>query len=335
MAVTSNKGEANPNKNTGSEVNLNPIVFDELALSKMLESKLFNTEPVEEKLPAAADAEEQEVAEDQPPEETVEIQDESPESVLSEDKEEEAEEPVDSEESIGVQKRIDKLTRAKKEATEKLSTLEQELNETKSKLQKLEEQPPYVEQHANNPFSEVWDMQKLQAEYQKARELKRWCEDNADGAELNGKDYTYEDIKSIRRKVEDAIDMQIPQRAQFIQEHNQIRPTVEKLYPFWKDRASVEYTEAQHVLRQLPTIANMPDYQILVGDFIMGRKMRMEAAKKSGIKTAQIKVAPKQPSAPSASQGRVDKDKATAEFSRKRFLNSGGVDELAHLLKGM
>lgn len=334
MEPSNTTGEASPSNNT--EQALNPITFDESALAKLLEKRFSGQEEeknVEQGEPEAASADDQDATSGQQDEKEAGDQSESTDEVLSD--EEEQGQPDEESEPVGVQKRIDKLTRAKKEALERAEALERELNDAKSKLEQLESQPVSVASNASSPFSDVWDASRLTEEYQKARDLRRWCEDNADGTELNGTEYSAEDIKTIRRRVEDAIDIHIPQRAAFLQQYQQVKPVAEKIYPWWKDRNSTEYSEAQQVLRQMPQIAMVPEYQVLIGDFIAGRNARLASEKqsKSGVPKMPTKTAPKQPSVPSASPVRVDKAKQDAAAAKAKFLKTGSTTELARLLE--
>jgi len=325
-----NTGEATPPNNTESP-KFNPLTFDEAALAKVLKERFSGTEEkpvqnVEEQSPEpdAASAEDR-AEEAEPTAEQTESQDESPEEVLSEDKNED--------ESLGFKKRIDKLTRQKKEALEKAEALERELNEAKSKLEQAASERPVAVASSQDPFADVWDEGKLNDEYSKARNLRRWCEDNSDGCEVDGKEYSAEDIKQIRRRVEDALDLHIPNRARFLQNYKQIKPIAEQLYPFWKDRSSTQYTEAQQVLRQLPQLSQLPEYQVLVGDFLEGRRLRLERESGKAKPALPVKRAPSQPGKPTAAP--VKKDAATVQrdAAKSKFLKSGSVSELAQILK--
>jgi hypothetical protein len=240
------------------------------------------------------------------------------------------------EESLGYRKRIDKLTRQKKEALEKAESLERELNDAKTKLEQSVERPAPV-QSAADPFSDIWDASKLNDEWSKARNLKRWCEDNIDGCEVEGKEYSSDEVKQIKRRVEDAIDLHIPNRARFLQNYQQIKPIAEQLYPWWKDRSATEYTEAQAVLRQLPQIASLPEYQVLVGDFIAGRKLRLaqESAKGKPSATRPLAKAPSQPGRPTAIPAKKDSVKVGLDNAKSKFRKSGTTTELAQVLKRM
>ena len=324
-----NEGEATPHNNTGRPP-LNPLTFDEAAMAKVLKERFSGAEEkpvqnVEEQSPEPDAASADVQAEESDPTDEMESQAESPEEVLSEDKNED--------ESLGFKKRIDKLTRQKKEALEKAEALERELNDAKSKLDQAASERPVAVASSQDPFADVWDEGKLNDEYSKARNLRRWCEDNSDGCEVEGKEYSAEDVKQIRRRVEVALDLHIPNRARFLQNYKQIKPIAEQLYPWWKDRSSAEYTAAQQVLRQLPQISQMPEYQVLVGDFLEGRKLRLERESAKGKPAALPKKAPSQPGRPTAAPMKKDAVTAQRDAAKSKFLKSGSVSELAQILK--
>lgn len=322
-------GEATPSQNTAPKIN--PLTFDESALAKLLESRFAGPEPKVEELEPASTSVEEPVAEETQPSETDENGEVTPEDETTE--QETAQQQETEDDSSGVQKRINKLVAQKKEAAAKAEALERELIEAQRKLEELQQAPPVAPVALDNPFADVWDEAKLSDEYRKARDLKRWCEDNADGCEVNGKEYSAEDIKAIRRKVEDAIDVHIPTRHQFLSTYKQVKPVAEQAYPWWKDRSSTTYSEAQQVLRQMPQLAAFPDYQIAIGDFLEGRKARMEREKVAKAPKAAVKVAPKQPSTPKASLARTDKANDVSKAARSRFLQSGSTSDLSRLLQ--
>jgi len=337
MDNSQNTQEAILSKNTAQAPKINPLTFDEAALARVLEQRFSEPEVKpqrqiieEDPESEAADAESQ-TEEADPTANQEENQDESPEDVLSEQK---TEDQADEEPS-GYRKRIDKLTRQKREAIEKAGELERELNETKSKLEKSQTDRPVPVVNQADPFADVWDAKKLDDEWNKARDLKRWCEDNIDGCEIGDKEYSSNEIKQIKRRVEDALDMHIPSRARFLNNYKQIQPIAEQIYPFWKDRKSAQYTEAQAVLRQLPQLSALPEHQVLVGDFLEGRRLRLERESAKGKPSAKLplKTAPKQPGKPTSSP--VKKDNAQAEIAaaKSRFSKSGGESELARLLE--
>jgi hypothetical protein len=336
MDSINTKQEATPGENTVRSQLPNPINFDEGALAKLLKTRFSGEEEtpkqqIEENTePESADAESQ-AEEADPTAEQEDNQAESPEDVLSDNKTEDQAE----EEPSGYRKRIDKLTRQKREALEKADALERELNETKTKLEQNQSDRPVPVVNQTDPFADVWDAKKLDEEWSKARDLKRWCEDNIDGCEIGDKEYSSNEIKQIKRRVEDALDMHIPSRARFLNNYKQIQPIAEQIYPFWKDRKSAQYTEAQAVLRQLPQLSALPEHQVLVGDFLEGRRLRMEREMKSKTPVRVPAKAPSQPGKPTAAPVKKDAAKANLQFAKSRFQKSGGTSELAQVLKRM
>ena len=328
--------EATPGENTVRSQLPNPINFDEGALAKLLKTRFSGEaetpkQQIEENTePESADAESQ-AEEADPTAEQEDNQAESPEDVLSDNKTEDQAE----EEPSGYRKRIDKLTRQKREALEKADELERELNETKTKLEQNQSERPVPVVNQTDPFADVWDAKKLDDEWTKARDLKRWCEDNIDGCEIGDKEYSSSEIKQIKRRVEDALDVHIPSRARYLNNYKQIQPIAEQIYPFWKDRKSAQYTEAQAVLRQLPQLSALPEHQVLVGDFLEGRRLRMERETKGKTPVRVPAKAPSQPGKPTAAPVKKDAAKANLQFAKSRFEKTGGTSELAQVLKRM
>ena len=337
MDNSQNTQEATPVQNTVQAPKINPLTFDEAALARVLEHRFSEPEDkpskqiVEEDPESESASAESQTEEADPAAEKEENQAESPEDDLSDQK---TEDQADEEPS-GYRKRIDKLTRQKREAQEKADALERELNQTKSKLEKSDSERPVPVTNQTDPFADVWDAKKLDDEWSKARDLKRWCEDNIDGCEIGDKEYSSTEIKAIKRRVEDALDLHIPARARFLNNYKQIQPIAEQIYPFWKDRSSTQYTEAQQVLRQLPQLAALPEHQVLVGDFLEGRRLRLEREATKGKPSAKLplKTAPKQPGKPTASPVKKDGAQANIDAAKSRFAKSGGESELARLLE--
>ena len=202
MDNSQNTQEATPVQNTVQAPKINPLTFDEAALARVLEHRFSEPEDkpskqiVEEDPESESASAESQTEEADPAAEKEENQAESPEDDLSDQK---TEDQADEEPS-GYRKRIDKLTRQKREAQEKADALERELNETKSKLEKSDSERPVPVTNQTDPFADVWDAKKLDDEWSKARDLKRWCEDNIDGCEIGDKEYSSTEIKAIKRR---------------------------------------------------------------------------------------------------------------------------------------
>jgi len=335
MADTNTTGEATPQNNTAqAPVKLNPIQFPEAALEQLLKSQLSGAQEEQKETPVAEEAKE-DPAESQPSDEKVEAEsDDSESDAHSQSEEEVSEEP---EEQSRVQKRFDKLTARAKEAEERAEAAFKEAEAIKQRLQELEQKvaEPAPVQTGDNRFIDVWDAEKLKHEKAIAYNLVEWCEDNRDGVEVNGTEYTAEQIRTIRKNAKRSLDIQIPEREAFLARFNQVKPQAETLYPFWKDTRSTEYTEAQQVLRVVPQLKSVPEYQVWIGDALEGRKVRLAKQANQNKVPAVPKAAPKQPSQPKASVGKTDKETTAKAAARKTFFETKSESALAELVKGL
>lgn len=335
MAQTNNNGEATPQTNTANQVKINPLEFPEEALAKILSSHLDEKES-ETQAPAAEEAEDKQT-ENQDSETKPDVTEDDSEVEAPSQSDEVLETEVTEEDRpTGVQKRIDKLTARAKEAEERAEAALRESEAIKQRLQELEDKASEKSVSpikAENPLSDIWDFNKLKQEKEKADYWEEWCEDHPDGAEVNGVEYTAEQVKALKRGVRKALKTYIPERVAFLQQYYAAKPQVEADYPFWKDTRSPEYVEAQQILSVLPQLKSHPEYQVWIGDALEGRKARL--AKQSQQKKASTvtKVAPKQPAQSKSMPARASGDVEAKAALRKSFLSTGGEDELAKTLE--
>jgi len=249
--------------------------------------------------------------------------------------EDEAEaEDAEEETPRGVQKRIDKLTKRAKEAEEKAADLKAKLDSKDSEPETVVTAPVTPD----NPFAHVTKLEDVQREEHNAEQVLDWCDDNMDGAVVNTSDgeleYSAEEVRDIRKKASKALRKWLPQRTQWVREYQQNEEYARKAYKWWNDKASAEYQSASSILREFPAIQQFPDYKIIVGDTLVGMTMRLGAEKqaKQPKKAAAPKKAPKQPTAPTAEPAPVDESTARSSSARKRFSETGEVDDLAQLI---
>ncbi len=234
----------------------------------------------------------------------------------------------DSDEPEWFQKRINKLTRARREAEERVERLESQIRELQEKTPE-----PAAQVESSSPFSSVWDEKSWSAEMNKALAIEEWCEDHPEGGELGGRELTAEQVKQVARNVRRAMRVDAPARKEFIRQHSELDPVATSIYPWWNDRSSELHNMAQNLVREFPALKTRPDYKIIVGDYILGLKTRMSAAngKKAAPQPAP-KPAPRQPAKPVAAAPKVDQAAVEREAMKKRFIAKGDVMSLAELL---
>jgi hypothetical protein len=227
----------------------------------------------------------------------------------------------------GVKKRIDKLSAKRREAEAEVERLRQEVERLSQEATKPAQIPT-----ADNPYANLSTLEEVSREVEQAKQIRRWCEMNPDGAVVTGKDgseteYTAEEVRNIKIKALDALEEHLPKRMQYLQNFNQMEQVATKEYPWWKDKSAKERQIAESFLKHFPEIQKFPDYKMVVGDYIQGVKAREAKAKSSG---TPVK-APSQPR-PSAAPARVPVKDAQSQAAKKRFTVSGNRDDLSSII---
>lgn len=355
-SLSSQKTEANtPQK---AQKPLNPLTFNELDLARVLQTQYAGQSDIDTRIQVPSEADEKAKQKPDVDQDTdkpdgqadeldevlsqteenasdgQELEAESSDDTALETVDDNSEEADAKRYSERTKARIEKLANERKEAKEKADALERELSEARNKLTELEKVVNTQPAQDMGQFGNVWDASKLQDEYSKARDLKRWCEDNSEGVTIGDKEYSQKDILEIKRKVEDAIDIHIPRRLQYLNTYQQIRPQAEKIYPWIKDRNNPLSAEAEQVKRMLPQITSLPEHDVLIGDFLEGRRLRLERTKAAQKPTPKPTPKPvqRQPGIPSSGPARLDKSKAQADVASKRYTQSGNERDLTKLL---
>lgn len=231
----------------------------------------------------------------------------------------------------GVQKRIDKLTAQKKDAEKQIHELTEKLKELESAEPKTEKEVVPVGKDLN-PYFSLQTEREIQDEIKNARQVRRWAEENADGAVVKGKDgqeveYSAEEVRRIRLNAIDALEEHLPAQIQYVATRRQFDAEAEKEYPFWKQRQSPEYQFASELLRAFPEIQKFPDFKLSIGDLIEGKKARESKAKKTAQPVKKAPATPKASSAPASVTSQAAKSKS-ADISFRKAPNESNLKAL-------
>lgn len=254
---------------------------------------------------------------------------EQDESADSEETEETKSEDNDLDRGLpkGVKKRIDKLSAKRREAEAEVERLRSEVDRLSQEANKPAQTPTQ-----DNPYAHLSTLEEVNREADQAKQIRRWCEMNPDGAVVTGKDgneveYTAEEVRNIKIKALDAMEDHLPKRMQYLQNFNQMETIATKEYPWWKDKASRDRQIAETFLKAFPEIQKFPDYKMVIGDYISGVKARETKGKSSGV----INKAPNQPRPSSAPTSIPSKD-MKAQQAQKRFSASNSRDDLSSII---
>jgi type I site-specific restriction endonuclease len=314
--------------------------LDTDGLTSLLRQTLF-ADPEEEQTQAQTETEteeEESESSEEIAEDDAESEESETESNVEDDNADEAEESkADDEEkqdkqlSKGVQKRIDKLVAQKKEAEAKLQALAEKLAETESQAANSQKEV-IVSDKGLNPYFKLQSDTDVHAEIRNARQVRRWAEENPDGAVVPGKngeeiEYSAEDIRKIKLNAIDALEEHLPSQLNYIQTRKQFDAEAEKTYPFWKQRSSQEYQYANALIREFPEIQKFPDFKLSIGDMIEGKRIRESKVKP----TSAIKKAPSNPKQTASAPVQTSKS-MKARSTEEAFRKNPNQDSLKALL---
>lgn len=226
----------------------------------------------------------------------------------------------------GVKKRIDKLSAKRREAEAEVERLKEEVERLSQEATKPARIPT-----PDNPYANLSTLEEVNREAEQAKQIRRWCELNPDGAVVTNKDgseseYSAEEVRNIKIKALDAIEEHLPARAKYLQNYMQMEQVAVKEYPWWKDKSAKERQIAEAFIKHFPEIQKFPDYKVVVGDYIRGVQAREAKSKQ----TTPVK-APTQPR-PTAAPARVPQQDANAQVAKKRFTVSQNRDDLSSII---
>jgi hypothetical protein len=281
--------------------------------------------PEEETADEATAESDQEVLSQTDTEETTEeTKDEAEEAEKADEDEDE-----DTERGLpkGVKKRIDRLTAKRREAEAEVEKLRTEM-ET---LRQEASQKPVQNHDPENPYSHLNTPDAISKEMQQAKQIRRWCELNPDGATVKDKDgnetdYSAEEIRRIKIKAMDAMEEHLPKQQRYLEQVNHMDQIAGKEYPWWKDKTTKEHVLAQKFLQVFPEIKRFPDYKIVVGDYLRGIQAREQSAKNKAPQRAPV-----QPRPGATPANRPVRD-VKADDAKARFQKSTSRDDLADII---
>jgi hypothetical protein len=236
--------------------------------------------------------------------------------------------------SRGVQKRINKLVAAKKAAQAELEAQRQRLAEMERELASAKQAAPQSEQEVSGDVEALNTFDEVNNEYNRAVNAILWCEQNRNGATLNGVDLSDEDILDIKMKAIRIKEIELPARFNYLQKQASLEQGIVQDFPWWGKPETEEYQAAQQILREFPELKKRrADFKHVAGIVVLGLKAYTDLKSKKTTQ-APIKKAPPQPGvrqAPPASSHQQSTQKAKQQFAR----SGGDRDGLSDLVKNM
>ena len=231
----------------------------------------------------------------------------------------------DGDKSDGLLKRISKLTAIRRQAEDRVTGLEGEVAELRGQLEDAKATPPPAPR-SNGKYQDLTTIPAVDQKIREAEEINDWAEMNPLGVIEGDKDYSTEDVARIKVNTRKAI-REMKTRRESIQVETQNSVMVDDAFPYWKDRTSQMYQQAQEIIRNRPDIKHSPTWKMDVTMYQLGLMAFQELMDSRG-KPKQTRRAPSQPSAPAAAP-----KKSKAPTAKDVFLKRGDRDSLTEALK--
>lgn len=142
------------------------------------------------------------------------------------------------------------------------------------------------------PFKSVKEVKEREL---RLRKLIDWCDDNPEGGEQNGQEFSAEDVKAARRAARDELNYQLPEireqlqaheqrQAQFSQAQSAAKANVLKTFPELKDSENPEAQAVGNILSKQPWMKSaFVSPEIAALTWHLGEQALRERAKKRGI----------------------------------------------------
>lgn len=196
-----------------------------------------------------------------------------------------------------VQARIDEITREKYEARDQAEKLKAENAELKAKLEKA----PAPQVNSENPLSDVHSGDELAAKEKEWTDVRHWAMQNlVDGGNIDTKNDKGETVSSyippekVREwlvRSDKVLLQDIPARKVYLANAGEFSQKAKESYPEMFTNGTQEGQWAAQFSQIFPELKRMPDWQITIGDYISGLKMRIAKEKAAKAPAAAAKPA--------------------------------------------
>jgi hypothetical protein len=218
----------------------------------------------------------------------------------AEEAEEEQDEEAEDVPREKIQRRIDKLTAARKSAEEKATALAAEAEEARAKVAEYEAQlneaaRPVLSPTADNPLADVDTQDALDAKIKSAQEVRRWALRNTDGATVKRPDGTEvyldaDQVKDYLIKSDDVLTLHAPARQQWLAQRQPALESAKSLFPDIFKKGTQMHQAFTATVKQAPELLKLPQAEYWVGLALLGEQTLMA---KQGAQAAKAKAAQK------------------------------------------
>jgi hypothetical protein len=225
----------------------------------------------------------------------------------------------------GMQKRLDKLTALRREAEERAKQLEDEVAE-------LRRSKAVTAPVAQNQYEHLNSAADIQAEFDKQRQIRLFCERYPDGYyPEQGEPVSKENIAKAKVKALQAMEEHLPRHAKYLETRESTKKIATSEFAWLNDPTDERTVKAKAFIDAVPEIKRFPDYEIYAAHMVNG--LTSYQAQKARAKQQPARV-PMQPSVSSSAPSRPQQgDKMEGAISMERYRKTGSMDDLANVFK--
>jgi hypothetical protein len=216
--------------------------------------------------------------------------------------------------SIGEVKRIGKLLKDKGDLGSQVQELQRKIDELSTGGAGARPQPAAAADAG--PFGHVTDEAGLRQVMRQMHEIQDFIDDNPDGGSFNGKEFSADEVRAMRKDVRKALELHIPERRQQIamegqvrQQQTQVTQAVRKIAPELYDPENPASQRMQQIIQQHPYVAQLPDRDYAAAAFALGDQILQQRLAKANSPATGAKGAGSTAGRMPAAQGRPQSGK--------------------------
>lgn len=227
----------------------------------------------------------------------------------------------------GVDKRISKLTAQRKQAEERAKQLE-------SELEALKRQQAAPRNEAN-PFGSFDSEEKIQAEYERQKEIRLFCERYPDGYYEDGKEpISKEQIAKAKVNAIRAVEDFLPQQYDYVTKAKAFKATARKEFPWLDSATDKRAIMAKKFIEAVPEIKKFPDYEVYAAHLANGMVsyQQQKTAAKSGTIAQRVPVQPTASFSPPPATAQKA-NAGAAQKAEERYRRSSSLDDLSEVFR--
>ena len=228
-----------------------------------------------------------------------------------------------------LQKRVGKLTKKLRETEAERDAVRAEVTELSEQLEKAS--VTVLEPGPESPLVNLNSETEVAERVAQAKAVRRWCQSNPDGGEVQGKDglisLTPEQVRERLLWADEVVEA-APERLSFLQEQAKVDHYTRTKYPQLFKTNTPERKMADNFIRQNPGILKLPNWRLIIGDALRGLQVRLQEEKTKTSATAKPVAKSKVPAVKPSNTPVTTARKAGAGAATARFMASGKSSDL-------